>query len=253
MDTQNRIFNIGKRMQVRIGTSAPLSGVQTFEIGQNQPVDRRGEYDSNAQITEAGVTEYTATLEFNWHERHDVFQQLMGVTAGALVDVTLEGFGRPPIVLLAWDRQKSRYLSSVFCNLPLYNSLPLTTTVNEPGTFRLECQPSLISIFPKHAVGQDQWTADGSATTFSWASGPQSGRTAIALSHVYGGRHILDVHAITTLSSGQKSYSSLAHLVTGTTAQSVTLSTAPANGVVVQAWYAYTSVAEASGYAGGTS
>src|SRR5678815_3840969 len=118
MDTQNRVFQLGKRMSCRVGESAPLPGVQSVEFNSTQPVERRGEYDSGSQVAESGVSEYTGTIEFLTNERNDIFRELMGKTSATLADVTLEGFGRPPVVLNIWSRLKDKFIGSAFADLP---------------------------------------------------------------------------------------------------------------------------------------
>jgi hypothetical protein len=246
MDTQNRVLQIGKRMSPRMGESAPLSGVQSVEFGSTQPVERRGEYDSGQQVAEAGVTEYTGTVEFLTSERNDIFRELMGKTANTLADVSLEGFGRPPFVLNVWDRLKSKFTASAFADLPLYNTFPWSTQLAQAATTRLEFQPSIFVMAPLHAVGFDKFTPNGTDVTFNLT------RTAKQLSHVFGQKHIMDAITVTTESNGSKTFASILSTLASTTTTSATFSTAPASAVSLYIYYLYTSVAENSGYAGST-
>lgn len=231
-------------MRLFVGEKGPITGVQSFEFNGTQAVDRNGEYDSEEQIIDVAVPEYTGSVEFLDNERTDFYQALIGLNAATLVDIDLTAFGKPPMTLNVWNPKKTRFIKGSLVMKPVFTNHPLPTTLNDPTRLRFEFSSPRCVASKKYAVALDAYDGNGVSTVFSLT------RTAKQLSWVFGGRFVISVVLVETFSNGAQEFTEA--VITSTTSSSFTLQTAPASGVRVLAYYFYESTGEAVGYQGGT-
>jgi len=233
-------------MRLFIGEHGPIPGIQAFEVTGTRAVERNGEYDSEEQIIEPQVPEYTGAVELLDNERTDFYEALMGQGAADINDVDLDGFGQPPLALNVWNQRKTRFVKSVIVLRPTFTDHPFPTTLNAVTRMRFQFSSPRAVKSSKYALALDAFTGDGTTKVFNLS------RSAVRLSFIFGGRFVIEVLSVLPPSPTlPPDYDSLN--IVASTNNSVTVDQAPPNGNRTLIFYFYNSTAEPVGYQGGTS